>query len=159
MCPTKTLDIAPTSLREPSIGNSERGRGRGDSATSEKPPRQESSVARDGHRVKMRLFGPAQVCEHNTAGAQCNECAVGYYGDAVEGTPEDCRRCACPLEESTNNFSPACRADDAYAGGYVCTECPDGYAGDHCEMYAGPRRGPGQRQPSSGATVPGTAEG
>lgn len=51
----------------------------------------------------------------------------------MDGTPNDCKKCACPLEDSTNNFSPTCKSDDD--GGYVCTDCPEGYAGDHCEMY------------------------
>lgn len=75
------------------------------------------------------------MCEHNTTGPLCNECDAGYYGDAIEGTPDDCKRCACPLVESSNNFSPTCRSSDEKADGYVCTECPEGYIGDHCEMY------------------------
>lgn len=51
----------------------------------------------------------------------------------MEGTPNDCRKCACPLEDDTNNFSPTCKSNDA--DGYLCTECPEGYTGDHCEMY------------------------
>lgn len=74
-----------------------------------------------------------QVCEHNTIGPQCNECAIGYYGNAMAGTPDDCKKCACPLEEDVNNFSPTCKADAD--GGFACTNCPEGYAGDRCEMY------------------------
>lgn len=72
-----------------------------------------------------------QICEHNTTGPQCNECIIGFYGNAMEGTPNDCKKCACPLDESTNNFSPTCKSNNA---DYVCTECAEGYTGDHCEM-------------------------
>ncbi|CAG9823408.1 unnamed protein product [Phaedon cochleariae] len=70
-------------------------------------------------------------------GERCERCAPGRYGNPLRGTPEDCRRCACPLEEATNNFSPACQVDysrEEEEGGYVCTQCPGGYTGDHCEI-------------------------
>ena len=59
------------------------------------------------------------------------------------GTPEDCLPCKCPLDNSENNFSPVCErasssdALDKFAvapkDDYVCTACPRGYAGPHCE--------------------------
>ncbi|XP_065577471.1 laminin subunit alpha lam-3-like isoform X2 [Artemia franciscana] len=73
--------------------------------------------------------GICYECEHNTAGAQCSECLQGYFGNPALGS---CKRCACPLENASNNFSPSCmilgNGDD-----YVCTECPPGYEGIHCE--------------------------
>lgn len=81
---------------------------------------------------------------------RCDECAVGFYGNARMGTANDCKRCACPLYNETNNFSPACKFRDlsfehqnevtsdysliSYQNtDYICTECPEGYVGDHCE--------------------------
>lgn len=69
------------------------------------------------------------------------------------GTPNDCKRCACPLSNEENNFSPTCQLKDmAYDNQnevindyglmpfqnseYLCTQCPEGYVGDHCEGYA-----------------------
>lgn len=49
------------------------------------------------------------------------------------GTSDDCRRCACPLIDDSNNFSPTCQTSDAN-GNYICTECSDGHFGDHCEF-------------------------
>uniref|UniRef100_T1HX12 Laminin subunit alpha-2 n=1 Tax=Rhodnius prolixus TaxID=13249 RepID=T1HX12_RHOPR len=72
-------------------------------------------------------------CEHNTTGALCERCIDGFYGDATIGTPNDCRKCACPLIDAKNNFSPLCEADNL---GYVCTKCPVGYTGRHCERCA-----------------------
>ncbi|XP_076269984.1 wing blister isoform X2 [Rhynchophorus ferrugineus] len=77
------------------------------------------------------------TCEHNTVGEQCERCAVGYYGNPLRGTSQDCIRCACPLLEDSNNFSPSCQLDNYNLdneGGYVCTQCPKGYTGDHCEV-------------------------
>lgn len=78
-------------------------------------------------------------CEHNTIGENCERCLPGYYGNPLMGTPIDCKPCACPLLEEENNFSPSCQLDtfaveDDEEHGYVCTQCPKGYTGDHCEM-------------------------
>lgn len=74
------------------------------------------------------------------------------------GTADDCRRCACPLEQSENNFSPSCQlkelsldihhtldndfnivgnavvALNESLSDYICTQCPDGYVGEQCEQ-------------------------
>nr|XP_022919111.1 laminin subunit alpha-1 isoform X1 [Onthophagus taurus] len=79
-------------------------------------------------------------CEHNTMGETCDRCLPGFYGNPLMGTSEDCRKCACPLEEEENNFSPSCQLDSLSISndyndiGYVCTQCPKGYTGDHCEI-------------------------
>lgn len=91
------------------------------------------------------------TCEHNTYGERCERCSVGFYGNAMHGTATDCQRCACPLLVDTNNFSPSCQLKelildtnqlsnellggwDNHTEEYVCTQCPIGYIGDHCEM-------------------------
>ncbi|XP_023288862.1 laminin subunit alpha-1-like [Orussus abietinus] len=90
----------------------------------------------NGHSGTCDLAtGECGSCEHNTTGPNCDRCAPGYYGDAIVGAPNDCKRCACPLTLESNNFSPRCQLDDLsnLEGGYVCTQCPKGYTGDHCE--------------------------
>ncbi|XP_066271322.1 laminin subunit alpha-2-like [Branchiostoma lanceolatum] len=79
------------------------------------------------------VTGTCLFCQHNTAGRNCEVCAPGYYGDATRGTPDDCSRCACPLVEDSNNFSPTCVAMD---GGVFCDRCPPGYEGFQCEKCA-----------------------
>ncbi|XP_076668102.1 wing blister isoform X2 [Andrena cerasifolii] len=81
------------------------------------------------------LLGECTTCEHNTVGPKCDRCAAGFYGIALKSTPEDCKRCACPLLIDSNNFSPNCQLDDPtdIDSGYICTQCPNGYTGDHCE--------------------------
>ncbi|GCC23743.1 laminin subunit alpha-2 isoform X2 [Chiloscyllium punctatum] len=74
-----------------------------------------------------------QNCRDNTAGAHCEVCAPGYYG-IVRGSPNDCRPCACPLQISSNNFSPTCVIEGHNA--YRCDACKEGYEGLHCERCA-----------------------
>ncbi|KAK1136595.1 hypothetical protein K0M31_001141 [Melipona bicolor] len=90
----------------------------------------------NGHASTCDLvLGECTICEHNTIGPKCDRCAPGFYGIALKGTPTDCKRCACPLLIESNNFSPNCQLDDPtdIDSGYVCTQCPKGYTGDHCE--------------------------
>ncbi|XP_074102845.1 wing blister [Cotesia typhae] len=81
------------------------------------------------------VMGECNMCEHHTTGPKCDRCMTGYYGDATRGTSNDCKKCACPLTEASNQFSPNCQLDDPKKpeGNYVCTQCPVGYTGDHCE--------------------------
>ncbi|XP_053979109.1 laminin subunit alpha-1-like [Hylaeus volcanicus] len=90
----------------------------------------------NGHANTCDLvLGECTTCEHDTVGPKCDRCALGFYGIALRGTPNDCKRCACPLLNESNNFSPNCQLDDPtdIDSGYVCTQCPKGYTGDHCE--------------------------
>ncbi|KAM6406959.1 laminin subunit alpha-2 isoform 4-T4 [Pluvialis apricaria] len=83
-------------------------------------------------------------CQHNTAGHHCERCALGFYG-IVQGSPDDCQPCACPLSIATNNFSPSCVAEGP--SDYRCTACPPGYEGQYCERcssgYTGNPQAPG----------------
>lgn len=90
------------------------------------------------YQIYLREHVIFQACEHNTNGTKCDYCVAGYYGDATQGTPSDCQRCACPLVEASNNFSPHCelKSPDENVIDYICTDCPQGYDGDHCERYA-----------------------
>lgn len=74
---------------------------------------------------------------HHTTGLKCDRCKRGYYGNATIGTPDDCKPCACPLENPENNFSPSCTAIQTATGDsdYICDQCPEGYDGNKCERY------------------------
>ncbi|XP_050312344.1 laminin subunit gamma-1-like [Anthonomus grandis grandis] len=65
------------------------------------------------------------ICEHHTAGENCELCARGYYGNALAGTPQDCAACDCP-------DSGACIQLDEEV--IMCTECPTGYSGHRCDI-------------------------
>lgn len=62
------------------------------------------------------------------------------------GTPTDCQKCACPMIQESNNFSPSCKLKElsletfngiyytnSSSADYICTNCADGHIGDHCE--------------------------
>ncbi|CAG9784737.1 unnamed protein product [Diatraea saccharalis] len=82
------------------------------------------------HATCTTVDGPCGECQHNTTGPHCERCLPGHYGNPVQG---DCKPCACPLYLPSNNFSPNCALASAEGDEFVCTQCPDGYAGDHCE--------------------------
>lgn len=97
--------------------------------------------------------GECSPCLHNTFGEGCERCAIGFYGNPRYGTPNDCQPCACPMED--NNFSPSCQLKELSldihldneltiegsavislndsGSEYICTQCPEGHVGDHCE--------------------------
>lgn len=60
-------------------------------------------------------------------------CADGFYGNAKKGTSDDCKKCACPLVDDVNNFSATCELKSEESNDYICTDCPHGHSGDHCE--------------------------
>ncbi|UYV76881.1 LAMA2 [Cordylochernes scorpioides] len=90
----------------------------------------------NNHAESCDSEGRCVNCLHQTTGVKCDRCLPGYYGDAKVGTPGDCKRCACPLEVESNNFSPTCTAVTTPSGeeDYVCTACPAGYGGSKCEI-------------------------
>ncbi|TMS01191.1 hypothetical protein E3U43_004233 [Larimichthys crocea] len=86
------------------------------------------------HAMECDINGVCLGCTHNTTGPHCDQCLPGFYGDATEGTAEDCRTCPCPLTKPSNSFSPTCVLE---ASGQVsCDRCQEGYTGRNCERCA-----------------------
>ncbi|KAM8829151.1 laminin subunit gamma-3 isoform 2-T2 [Spinachia spinachia] len=65
-------------------------------------------------------------CSDFTAGTTCERCLDGYHGNALIGTPGDCRPCPCPGRTSC--------AEIVKTGQVVCTNCPAGQTGMRCQM-------------------------
>uniref|UniRef100_A0A4W3JHB6 Laminin subunit alpha-2 n=1 Tax=Callorhinchus milii TaxID=7868 RepID=A0A4W3JHB6_CALMI len=88
----------------------------------------------NGHATHCDTDGACSDCQHNTTGPNCDRCLPGLYGDPTQGTPEDCKPCACPLLISSNNFSPTCHLNKG--GEVICDQCRQGYAGPRCDRCA-----------------------
>uniref|UniRef100_A0A8D0N086 Laminin subunit gamma-2 n=1 Tax=Sus scrofa TaxID=9823 RepID=A0A8D0N086_PIG len=73
------------------------------------------------------LTGRCLKCIHNTAGAHCEQCKVGYFGDPLAPNPADkCRACNC---NPVGSEPVACRSDGS------CV-CKPGFGGLNCEHAA-----------------------
>ncbi|XP_070532708.1 laminin subunit gamma-1-like [Ptychodera flava] len=78
----------------------------------------------NGHSSACDVNTGACLCEHNTEGDNCERCKVGFYGNAQDGTPDDCKPCPCPGQRACIEIG-----DDV-----VCTDCEPGHSGSRCEL-------------------------
>ncbi|XP_072324438.1 laminin subunit alpha-1 [Scyliorhinus torazame] len=88
----------------------------------------------NGHATECDTNGTCLGCQHNTTGPNCDRCSPGLFGNPGRGTTEDCQPCACPLNISSNNFSPTCYINKT--GDIICDQCQPGYAGTRCHRCA-----------------------
>ncbi|CAI5785238.1 Laminin subunit beta 4 [Podarcis lilfordi] len=74
--------------------------------------------------------GACLDCRGFTAGANCERCVDGYYGNPLKGEP--CRPCMCPdAPTSSRYFAHSCY-QDPWTLLLVCN-CLVGYSGDRCD--------------------------
>ncbi|XP_061578256.1 laminin subunit beta-4 [Cololabis saira] len=91
------------------------------------------------------------VCQHNTAGANCERCA-DFYQDSPwwpggQNTANICRRCNCNGHSDSCHFDAARYAATGGVSGGVCDDCQHDRMGPQCErcrqgLYRDPRRAP-----------------
>lgn len=78
------------------------------------------------------------VCQHNTAGPNCERCAPLYnnrpWRPADAQDPHECQRCDCNGHSETCHFDPAVFAASQGARGGVCDNCRDHTEGKNCEL-------------------------
>ncbi|XP_062999151.1 laminin subunit beta-3 [Elgaria multicarinata webbii] len=77
------------------------------------------------------------MCQHNTAGPNCDHCAA-FYNDqpwrpAEDDNPNECRRCNCNGHSNKCHFDPAVYQANGGMGGGVCEDCQHNTAGRNCE--------------------------
>nr|XP_043869305.1 laminin subunit gamma-1-like [Solea senegalensis] len=75
----------------------------------------------NGHSDACNPDTGACDCQHHTSGLSCERCKDGFYGDATQGTVDDCSPCPCPTG-ATCAVVPKTRE-------VVCTNCPVGTTG------------------------------
>ncbi|KAM3603251.1 uncharacterized protein V6R79_019351 [Siganus canaliculatus] len=74
------------------------------------------------------VTGHCQHCWGNTAGASCERCAPGFYGDAI--TAKNCRECKCNKcgTSSCDDRTGVCHCKPGVTGRF-CDQCEEGFSG------------------------------
>ncbi|XP_072281495.1 laminin subunit beta-3 isoform X2 [Pyxicephalus adspersus] len=94
------------------------------------------------------------VCQHNTAGTNCESCADLFndlpWRPADENNPNVCKKCNCNNHSDKCRFDPAVYEASGRVSGGVCEDCADGTTGTNCERckpdyYRNPNRDIGHR--------------
>lgn len=69
---------------------------------------------------------------HFLLGDHCEKCSDGWYGNATNGTPEDCSPCPCPAgPNAMNQFARTCVLSND--GLPTCINCSAGHEGRYCD--------------------------
>jgi len=78
----------------------------------------------------------ASDCSHNTGGDNCEVCADGYYGNAIDASAGACQQCPCPYVEGEDGNWRAgmCYELEGHPESPLCVECPLGRVGPRCEF-------------------------
>ena len=79
----------------------------------------------NGHADYCDADSGVCACRNFTAGASCDRCASGYYGDALNGEADACKPCPCPNGGACLQLP---------AGEVACLHCSPGYGGLRCEQ-------------------------
>ncbi|XP_072218909.1 laminin subunit alpha-4 [Leuresthes tenuis] len=74
------------------------------------------------------VTGYCQHCWGNSAGANCEKCAPGFYGDAISA--KNCRECECNKcgTSSCDDRTGVCHCKPGVTG-RLCDQCEEGYSG------------------------------
>ncbi|KAM9320217.1 laminin subunit beta-3 [Gastrophryne carolinensis] len=95
-----------------------------------------------GNLAEKDPFGDIQVhdtcvCQHNTAGTNCERCADLYndlpWRPADDKSPNACKRCNCNNHAEKCYFDPDVYEASGRVSGGVCVDCAYGTTGVNCE--------------------------
>ena len=65
-------------------------------------------------------------------GNSCEKCSIGYFGDATQGSANDCLPCPCH-EPRVETPSCARLNESDVSSMIVCDDCKQGYVGPLCK--------------------------
>uniref|UniRef100_A0AAQ5X0S9 Laminin subunit alpha 4 n=1 Tax=Amphiprion ocellaris TaxID=80972 RepID=A0AAQ5X0S9_AMPOC len=94
------------------------------------------------------VTGHCQHCWGNTAGANCERCAPGFYGDAISA--KNCQECECNKcgTSSCDDRTGVCHCKPGVTGRY-CDQCEEGYSGfSSCQGCRRCECGPASHRPT-----------
>ncbi|XP_043933068.1 laminin subunit beta-3 [Protopterus annectens] len=108
-----------------------------------------SSTAVSQDQISQVQVYDTCVCQHKTAGPNCERCAE-FYNDlpwkpAEENNPNTCKSCNCNNHAERCHFDPAVFQASGGISGGVCDACRDNTFGKNCETckqfyYRNPER-------------------
>ncbi|ODM90707.1 Laminin subunit alpha-1 [Orchesella cincta] len=81
-----------------------------------------SNIEGSGGDICDHLTGECLVCPRNTVGWNCDECAMGHYGNPLNGS---CTPCGC--SETGSLVAGTCHHDNGQCA------CKEGYSGRRCD--------------------------
>ncbi|NXV74126.1 LAMB3 protein, partial [Atlantisia rogersi] len=92
---------------------------------------------RSGNTLSLQQVHGHCVCQHNTAGPNCDRCAPLYnnrpWAPAEDRDPHECQRCNCNGHSSSCHFDPELYHATGGASGGVCDDCQHNTEGNNCE--------------------------
>ncbi|NWU97041.1 LAMB3 protein, partial [Upupa epops] len=87
--------------------------------------------------VSIRQVHGHCVCQHNTAGPNCDRCAALYnnrpWAPAEDNDPHECQRCNCNGHSTSCHFDPELFQASGGTSGGICDHCQHNTEGNHCE--------------------------
>ncbi|NXH74583.1 LAMB3 protein, partial [Hydrobates tethys] len=93
--------------------------------------------SRRGKALSLQQVHGHCVCQHNTAGPNCDRCAALYnnrpWAPAEDDDPHECQRCNCNGHSASCHFDPELYRASGGASGGVCDNCQHNTEGNNCE--------------------------
>ncbi|KAK2550366.1 Laminin-like protein epi-1 [Acropora cervicornis] len=81
------------------------------------------------------VTGQCLNCAHNTTGFHCEVCLDGFYGNATDGTPTDCKKCPCETPRTTTCMLGF--FGEPLSPGGNCSKCQCNNNSDVCDTTTG----------------------
>jgi laminin, gamma 1 len=84
----------------------------------------------NNHSISCEAESGKCDCIHHTTGENCETCEDEYYGNPLDNTPIDCKKCPCPNDGPCGEFQNY----QSNSIDVVCLDCPIGTKGNLCDL-------------------------